>query len=322
MASAPRAAVALTVRSRGRWYEPALGPLPAHAEAQQRLPDRLPREDGRAQPLPVRLPRQEVEGPGAPARGRRRAAAGAGSPGAAPARPRAAPALRSSAATSRPSRAAKPAALKARTPLRTYGVAQRRSRAIVRGRCLSALASTTCARRTVNASEARSAASSRARSSALGSRTNTGGCIPARCDLRRLAQHLLWACTRARKSKISPVLADGCARPCIDALEADEVRWVNLLHNTARGGLAVPRRHGGPPHSPAAGTTTPSLPGRPTSAASRPGTAGRTSPPSKAGHARGHRPGHGRRPRGRAGRVHARRQPPPGLVCQSDRSVR
>ena len=93
-------------------------------------------------------------------------------------------------------RAARPPALKARTPLRTVCMAQRSSRAIVRGRRPSALASTICARRTVNASDARRAASSRARSAALGSRTKMGGCIRARCDLGRLAQGLAWACTR------------------------------------------------------------------------------------------------------------------------------
>src|SRR4051794_5995780 len=93
-------------------------------------------------------------------------------------------------------RAARPPALKARMPLRTVCVAQRRSRAIARGRRPSALASTTCARRTVKALGARRPASSRARSAALGSRTKMGGCIPARCDLGRLAQALLWACTR------------------------------------------------------------------------------------------------------------------------------
>src|SRR4051794_41099235 len=49
----------------------------------------------------------------------------------------------------------------------------------------------------VKASGARRPASSRARSAALGSRTKMGGCIPARCDLGRLAQGLAWVCTRA-----------------------------------------------------------------------------------------------------------------------------
>jgi hypothetical protein len=43
--------------------QPALGPLPAHAEPQQRLPDRLDRQHGLAQPLRVRHSRQEAEGP-------------------------------------------------------------------------------------------------------------------------------------------------------------------------------------------------------------------------------------------------------------------
>src|SRR5689334_6053385 len=95
-------------------------------------------------------------------------------------------------------RAARPPASKARMPLRTVCVAQRRSRAIARGRRPSALASTIWARRTVKALGARRPASSRARSAALGSRTKMGGCIPARCDLGRLAQGLAWVCTRPR----------------------------------------------------------------------------------------------------------------------------
>src|SRR3954449_4410951 len=53
-------------------------------------------------------------------------------------------------------------------------------------------------RRTVNASDARRAASSRARSASLGSRTKMGGCIPTRCYLGRLAQGLAWVCTSRR----------------------------------------------------------------------------------------------------------------------------
>ena len=68
------------------------------------------------------------------------------------------------------------------TPFRTVWTAQRKPRAISRGRRPSALRSTICARRTVKASVPRKPASSRARSSALGSRTKMGGCMPSRCE--------------------------------------------------------------------------------------------------------------------------------------------